>query len=526
MANTFAGLVDQYNRPIKKPDLVQEQASPTVGGVRKVWSDSVAAGMTPQKMGRMLKTSRGGDNAEFLRFAEEMEERDPHYAAVLNTRKLAVVSLAAQIEAASDDAKDVEMADAVRSLIKTAGFRRMKYDALDGLGKGYSVVEIDWQATATSWKPLEYLWRDQSHFQWGVDGRELRLRKEGSKEGVELTPGRFMVHVPQLKSGLPARNGLARLGAWNFILKSYSLKDWAQFAETFGLPMRIGKYDRDATPKDKAALLRALRMMAHDFAAVIPEGMDVELIQAASGRGGEAVFGGLAKYIDKAFSKAVLGQTMTTDNGSSQAQANVHNEVRMDIVAADAEQLAETIQTCIIIPFINFNYGMQEHYPQFTLPAEAAEDLEKLANVIGTLTGAGLTLQASEVRDRFGFADPEKGAELIGGFTATDTTGETAQNRAHVSGCQCGGCRKARNRVGDERDESEFDRIGADALANWQEQLDPLLDPIRKAANSVSTYEEFLERLPDAASEGDINRLATALGKAMFLSMAQGDGGD
>ncbi|WP_332831728.1 hypothetical protein [Escherichia coli] len=30
-------------------------------------------------------------------------------------------------------------------------------------------------------------------------------------DGVPLTPGKFIVHQPRLKSGLPLRNGLARL---------------------------------------------------------------------------------------------------------------------------------------------------------------------------------------------------------------------------------------------------------------------------------------------------------------------------
>nr|WP_284521082.1 DUF935 family protein [Shigella boydii] len=46
---------------------------------------------------------------------------------------------------------------------------------------------------------------------------------------------------------------------------------------------------------------------------------------------------------DAQISKAVLGQTMTTDNGSSRSQADVHNQVRMDIVRWDARQLANTL---------------------------------------------------------------------------------------------------------------------------------------------------------------------------------------
>ena len=48
-------------------------------------------------------------------------------------------------------------------------------DALDGLGKGYSVVEIDW-ARGAQWLPRKYDWRDPRFFQTDrVSQREIRL---------------------------------------------------------------------------------------------------------------------------------------------------------------------------------------------------------------------------------------------------------------------------------------------------------------------------------------------------------------
>ena len=67
----------------------------------------------------------------------------------------------------------------------------------------------------------------------------------------------------------------------------------------------------------------------------------------------------LAEWLDRQTSKAVLGQTMTTDDGSSQAQATVHNEVRHDILKSDARQLANTLNRDLIQPYVDLNFGPQ-----------------------------------------------------------------------------------------------------------------------------------------------------------------------
>ncbi|MCP4698974.1 MAG: DUF935 family protein [Gammaproteobacteria bacterium] len=65
-----------------------------------------------------------------------------------------------------------------------------------------------------------------------ITGCEVRLPDEsGGMDGLELEPYKFIVHMPQLKSGVPVRNGLARLTAFSYMWKMFSVKDWMAFAE-------------------------------------------------------------------------------------------------------------------------------------------------------------------------------------------------------------------------------------------------------------------------------------------------------
>ena len=57
----------------------------------------------------------------------------------------------------------------------------------------------------------------------------------------------------------------------------------------------------------------------------------------------------LARYCDEQISKAVLGQTLTSDSGGgSYAQSKTHNEVRHDLTVADCKALASTLRRDLI----------------------------------------------------------------------------------------------------------------------------------------------------------------------------------
>jgi phage gp29-like protein len=354
-------IVDTRGRPIRKAELKQELAAPSMTGVRQVWHNGIASHLTPDRLGSILRAAENNDGHDYLTLAEEMEEREPHYASVIGTRKRAVSGLDVVVEAASDDPADVKLADAVRDLVRDAAFSTLIEDLLDALGKGYSVAEILWQTRGREWWPREYVWRDPRFFRFDqATGRELRLIDlDNVAQGIALAPYKFIVHRPRLKTGVTLRGGLARLVAVSYMAKSYTLTDWLAFAEVFGMPLRLGRYNANAKPDEVDILRAAVANLGSDAAAILPEGMKIEFKEIANTQGGADLFKGLAEWLDKQTSKAVLGQTMTADDGSSHAQANVHNDVREDIQRADAHHLSGTLNRDLVKPFVDLNYGMQ-----------------------------------------------------------------------------------------------------------------------------------------------------------------------
>jgi phage gp29-like protein len=488
-------------------------ATPDDDAGRKILIASTADGLTPKALTQVLRDAENGKPEKFFKLASEMEERDPHYGAVLQIRKLAVLGTPPEIVAASTGPKDEEIAQAVREdIIDHPEFSLLLADCLDALGKGISAVEIEWSVeSATRWKPSKFDYVEPAWLVFDKEtGKELRLKDKDQKDGKPLDYGKFIVHGPRMKSGKPIKNGLALLAIWSWMFKNYTVKDWAHFCEVFGQPMRIGRYGPNTNDKDKRTLLRGVNNIARGMGIVIPQSSSIELI--APKNSSNPPFLAFAKYLDGQMSKAVLGQTMTTDDGSSQAQAKVHNEVRRDISLMDATQLAATINRDLIRPYVKVNFGPDVAPPRFKIDIAEPEDLEKLIKIAETLTNMGVALSVKELRDRFGWLEPNEDELTVGGTAKGDTKLEKNSlelNRAHLH-----------------REDDELDVIAAMGLDGWSAQGDPILEPVKVALNSASSIEEFMDSLPSILDRQDAGPLVDALAQATLKARAQGDAGN
>ena len=509
-------LYDHRGNPIKSSQLTREIAAPSLAGVRTVWDSSVAMGMTPAILAGVLQQAASGDSHAYLTLAEEIEERDLHYSCELGKRKLAVSALPVVVEAASDDSHDVKLADAVRDMTKHDGFRGLCKDLLDGIAKGYSVCEIIWDRSSAAWSPVSYKWRDPRFFTFDQETRcQIRLLDEQDMAyGIELEPYKFIVHYPHLKTGIPIRGGLARVAAWAWLCKSYTVKDWLAFAEVFGMPLRVGKYGPGASPDDINVLKMAVANLGSDAAAVIPQSMLIEFVESAKSTGGDGLFLKLADWLDAQVSKGVLGQTASASGTPGKlGNDETQNEVRHDIRDDDAMQLSATLGRDLVKPFIDLNFGPQEQYPQIFLRAADEDDITVLTTALKELVPLGLEVEQSVVRDRIGLPDPKDGAKLLT-VGAQSLLVETAANRAD-QGVQLNSDMAP---VADIDDDIEFD-----LLEEWEPLTTPLETAIDKLLEECESFAELKARLSELTEDGNVDELVVRLGAALMMARGLGD---
>ena len=142
-----------------------------------------------------------------------------------------------------------------------------------------------------------------------------------------------------------------------YLFKNYTLKDWVAFCEVYGMPLRLGKYQPGASEDDKRALMQALAQIGADAAGIFPDGTTIEFVNTEKASSTD-LYERLARYCDEQVSKAILGQTLTSDSGGgSYAQSKTHNDVRHDLTVADCKALAATLRRDLIRPLVLFNFG-------------------------------------------------------------------------------------------------------------------------------------------------------------------------
>ena len=156
--------------------------------------------------------------------------------------------------------------------------------------------------------------RHQKRFFWDTLDDSFKVRTKDAPEGILLPANKFIVHKYKARSGHTSRAGILRVVAWMYLFKNYDLKDWASFAEIYGLPLRLGKYAPGASDSDKAALMRALIQIGSDAAGIIPDGTSIDFITTEKTSSSD-LYERLARYCDEQISKAILGQTLTSDSG-------------------------------------------------------------------------------------------------------------------------------------------------------------------------------------------------------------------
>jgi len=515
-----SSLIDPVtSKPIEYDRLTSEESGPTIAGVRQIVSDHPWQGMTPYRLGQVMLAAEQGDAEAYLEVAEEIEEKDLHYRAVMGTRKLQVSQLPITVEAASDDPQDQDDADFVREhLVDSGVISDYLFDQLDGIGKGYSVGEIIWRTDKNLWLPARIEWRDPRWFEFDrTDGRTLLLKggAEGFGPAQPLKPYGYVTHIHKTKSGLPIRGGLARPAAWLILFKVFDVKSWVEFLEGFGQPVRLGKYKPGASKEDKATLLRAVRSMWKDSAAIIPDSMVVEWLEAKT-TGSTTLQQDFADWCDRQISKLVLGQTGTTDVGQHVGTAKAHDKVKDDIERDDGRQSANSLQDGLVRPTIDLNRGPRKRYPRLKIERPDAVDTKLFMETVEKFVNLGGEVEQSVVRDKLGLPDPPqvegvkllrasgRGDPLAGPGLSTDPTSPVQTASQKLDGTT-----------------DPIDEIEQTGLDGWEEQIAPVIDPVRTLIDGAASYEEAIAGLKSL--EMDSSHLVEALTRAMFLSRVVGD---
>ena len=336
--------------------------------------DYPGAGLTPSRLSGILREADDGSLDTAMQLFEEMEEKDAHLYCVANTRRLALTGLPWDVVSAATVREGVDRASADEAahycsdvLHDLDSFEETLQHLSLAVGRNIAVSEIVWDVVGGELRPIALAPVDFTRIVFDPLDSPRILTADEPRDGIEIAPHKFIVHTPHSVSGHPQRGGLLRVTAMVYLAKNLSLKDWMIYAEIFGMPVRIARYEPAASAEEKRELLHMLESLGSNAVGLFSRAVELQVIDSNRGATG-APYERLIDFLNREMSKAWLGQTLTTDiagQSGSVAASRVHDEVRQEILADDMRKEARTIRRDLLTPMARLRFGAEVPVPYF-----------------------------------------------------------------------------------------------------------------------------------------------------------------
>lgn len=438
--------------------------------------------------------------------------RDDQVKSTFQQRRLAVIARDWSVSPGGDKRIDRQAAEHLSQQLSRIGWDRVTEKMLYAAFYGYGVAELIWKIDAGRVEIDRIAVRDRFRFRFGDDGA-LKLMTFGA-EPKSMPPAKFWtLSVGADTDDNPYGQGLWYELYWPVWFKRQGLKSWLQGLDKTARPTAVGKFPTGASQADIEKLLDVLRAYASDTGIAIPEAMSIELLQAA--RSGTTDYDTLYRRMDSAISKIVLSQTMTTDSASTglgSTQGDVHQDVKREIVKADADLLCESFSCSVATWLTAWNFPGAA-VPIVARQTDDPEDLNALSERDQRLSGIGYRPNEERVREVYG-----EGYELQVTASGENAVEEPAAS-ANLAACpNCGSADFAAN------DPDLVDGIVAAALEDdgWVRQMEPVLAPLARAAGDAADLEAIRDGLIDRLSEMDVSALQETLAQSAFAARIAG----
>ncbi|WP_018668997.1 phage portal protein family protein [Bacteroides gallinarum] len=295
---------------------------------------------------------------------------DPHLFSVVQKRKSGV--LGRKIEFRRNGVAD----DKVNGQISSPWFLRFISDALDADYWGFTLVQF--YINEKGW--IDYYMVPRKH----VDP-VLNLIKTRQ---ADITGEPFEEYSDLLMIRGKEPLGILARTAPYVIYKRGTIGDWAELAEIFGRPVRKYTYDA-ADPEARNATLEAATAQGGATVFLCPDGTTLEFVEPGNLSGSSSMYSSLVDRYNAEMSKAVLGNTLTTEASETGTQAlgTVHNKVEQEIIEQDALSILNLL-----------NYDMAELFASLGItPREGEFVYVEEPDMEGVKVKAGLLEKAVSV---------------------------------------------------------------------------------------------------------------------------------
>ena len=261
-----------------------------------------------------------------------------------------------------DNAADVEAAKFVAAQLQRLNFDAVLKAMHWGVFYGMAVGEVMWGIEDGKVVLDNVLVRDRGKFKYDL-ARQLIYTGNGADE--VMPPRKFWTFsAGGDTTDNPYGLGLAHFLYWPVLFKKSNVKFWLVGNEKAATSVPHGQYDPRSPTTDYAKL---------------------------------------CEYMDEAIALVVLGQVMTSQAVGGQYKAEIQDEVKDDIVKADADLLCASFNETIAVWLTEWNFP-NARPPKLWLRTEETKDLQKLADTYAKIAALGYRPTQAQLEQDFGGA--------------------------------------------------------------------------------------------------------------------------
>lgn len=410
--------------------------------------------------------------------------RDDQCASAFAQRRLAVTSREWDVEPASESAQDKAAADFLRETLSTIEWDRITDKMLFARWYGHAVGECMWGTDGRFVTLEDVKVRDRGRFQYDDQGG-LYLQRVGK---MERMPERkfWTIATGADTDDSPYGLGLAHFCYWPVFFKRSDIKFWLVFLEKFGMPTALAKAPggRLEDPVFRGNVMAALRAISSETAVVVPEGVEVELLEAA--RSGASDYDAMRRAMDVAIAKIIIGQTASSEGTPGRlGNDDLQGDVRLDLIKADADLVSASFQRQVVTWLTEWNFP-GAGVPRVWRETSPEEDLNQRAERDTKVYALGFEPTEDYVRDTYGEGWQKRAVQA--GFTPNQLADDLAQEFAELGAV-------AALKAGHRADQQSIAEA-AQYLANrYEDTVGPRVQELIDLAEETGDYETMSKHL-------------------------------
>lgn len=293
----------------KAPDRTQKDLA--------AWRQAVKMAETPEIRRRYLL---------YDIYTEQLDV-DAHLFGILRKRTDKISSLEIVFE------RNGKIDESMSDFLNADKFRQFLRDLHETIYWGFSLFEFSViKDSKGTW--FDYFLLPRKHVE---PHTKKVLRQQYDNDGMSYTPLMEGSGRTVAESGDPDDLGLLKTAVIYSLIKRNAISDWGSYSEKAGRNFELVKYKR-GDEHLRNQIMSALENAQAGGVVGLPEGVEIEMKSGGSANHYIA-FDRLIQWCNEEQSKLVLGNVMTTDSGSSRAQAEVHSGEQNMIELADREMV-------------------------------------------------------------------------------------------------------------------------------------------------------------------------------------------